>query len=351
MIEYDPKVGVAAIDHAPTARPEGCVIDAPRGRHRAAALAGYGAAVFLLWIAPATGCAWFAVSLADPLGRADPVPKLVVVCFTALAALVSSIWWTRRHRNHTLRRLAERVELDSRALVAGAMRVFHSTTLNFTAPVLLSLLRSRGARNIAVRIAPERHLLPLGAPLNVAFEPVPLDERDERFQQLVGHATTPTTPLGRSGSPVVRRVRRLLAHGIVRTGVIVMCTVGFASVVLWGVRVRSAATDMVWLAGMVATVAFAVHRVFRSPAAAEHFAVPGGVACPKLTGAGWYVFDRCRSVLVAERVLDGSWRFHIRDTGDRESFGQATTAEIELLLCAWLSPQAPPTAQQLESLA
>ncbi len=185
-------------------------------------------------------------------------------------------------------------------------------------------------------------------PIEAGFEPVPLDETDERFEELrAAHETDPPRRCETLGRRRVRRwILRLLPIAFMLPGLAVMAAAGAWRFV--GV-----------LAVVLVSVAAMIYVLSQfEPAGGQSQdgwrLVPGGVLGLRAAGRAWHLtlLTARDAILIAwpETPARRRWRVAVASREDWLT-RRATPMELRMLLSAWLSPLEPPAAQQLSDFA
>jgi len=278
----------------------------------------------------------------------------------ALSAAVA-IWWfavVRKPRAHR--------EIDARLNAvdaAGALKALqshlrrHSADLNYHAKLMLGSLARRGHVGITVRACDEDKRQEI-EPIDVRFEPIPLNEADPSFAELQSGFRPAGLPYAGSSAQQAdaadlrRTFRRNLrfAGGWLPLFVFVLTASNLASQLASGASIGRVDVCLMIMAGLL-LLSVGGRGAWRS--AKQWLLVPGGVVArkPARKKSQWQVhlFDRRRSVLLVRQQNRNIWSVGVAD-GDGEENAFLTQVEAYTLLRAWLSPLAPPPVEQLSDL-
>lgn len=283
-------------------------------------------------------------------------PMLLVPALAAAVGLLIAFFAQRNALRRMHRSARQRLGADIEALVCDEMqRPFFGTYTG----LLWKALRRSPLTDLTIRIRESRSPAPL-RPLTVPFEPLPLDESDERFAHLsdtvdgtCGPATRPASKRQRSTAwPVSNRAIALIGFGGFLLLCIQMCNLALQAVVNPSLRWLTTAT----LSVMAVSVLLVVTGVW-SPTRSKSprwFIVPGGLVHRSLRRRTnkWnlHVFDRRACLLMLRRERgERRWIVRVADA-DRQEDITMTRNEATLLLRAWLSPLSPPSADSITDL-
>lgn len=218
--------------------------------------------------------------------------------------------------------------------------------------LLLELAR-RPFRPSIIRLWPGERLTPV-TPLDIAIEPITLDESDAAFDELseaLGDTQQRSTQ-NRYDATARRRLRRNLA---LSGGWLVIGIFAFNTLV----AVLRALGERAMNEGLVIWPLFLLlmlggKRQARGLRGACHWLLVSGGLLQQRTG-GWrkppstHLFTAPRSLLCVYRLQGKQWGFIVADVEGCE-VGIATKRELDMLLRAWLSPHPPPTNEQVQAL-
>jgi hypothetical protein len=260
------------------------------------------------------------------------------VATVSLALPLAGRWSARRVRRCAASADPQDVADDLPKLIDAARGLGVPAGLRAVAAVV----HERGGAGKSIRIVRSAFPQPQPEPLDVPFQPQPLNEAHTALPCAGGGAGDSTASTQRSEFR-----RRVLLRGgwwVFALGVIPAALQLLASVF------RKDVADVLMLATLVALLLFApVDWRFNR----QWFLVPGGVVLRK---AGWrsarwtlHLFERTSSVLFVGMSARTQWLAAVAD-GKEASHLQVTPAEADLLLRAWLSSVPPPPIETLSDL-
>ena len=225
-------------------------------------------------------------------------------------------------------------------------------------PFLQALVES-GRVGRTFRIAGDKHLRPI-QPIDVYFEPRPLDETADTFADFVAAIDSPPdAPASQSNEHPVARSERLAFS---KLNVRVRKAGGWFGLILGSIFFLRQAMDwirfgrvnpmlMLWLVVMIGWLLRLTGTSLRAPV--QWFLVPGGIVSRALPRRAreWTVslLDRRSSVLCVYRSTKHMWIATVASQAGYW-FSPCTENEATLLLRAWLSPLPPPTLDKLSDL-
>jgi hypothetical protein len=196
------------------------------------------------------------------------------------------------------------------------------------------------------------------SPIEVPFEPLPLDESSPAFQSLASmqasgarsqnaHERSP----GPLGLPLAWRRRLRLGAG----WVVIACfafNLVIASIKAW--QIGKPTMEQMWWLGFFILMLWGVGGFGAWRSTDQWLLVPGGVVrrSAKSRSSEWklHLFTRAQAFLL---ITEGRRRNCQVCVADMQESATATLtiAEAELLLRTWLSPLPPPSAEQLTDLS
>lgn len=221
-------------------------------------------------------------------------------------------------------------------------------------------IAQQGRVGVAVRIARPLRATPIH-PLDVPFEPLPLDESVPLFVGLEQHAeatrgeTEPTQAAHPSADG--KLARRGLRRRILLGGGWIMIAIFAVNAALAGWEAYRARhitfSSVMWTVYLIIALAgWGRSCAWRSQQ--QWLLVPGGLASrrARFRRRDWelHLFRRESSVLIVKNGSQQLWTAHIAD--DKEyQLARMTTREASMLLRAWLSPLPTPMLERLSDLA
>jgi len=293
------------------------------------------------------------VSLFVAVIRGGPSISLSAAMVAIMGALVFISWWEYRNwRSQMGRASSVPVALRARNLFR------HDRTASFagaTHSTAIALARS-GERNLVVLVNRAAELRDI-RPLDVEFEPIPLDGTDPRWEQLYPRIASPkrvaewrellnpTTVWGDIYS-FMRRHRNATQAIIL---IAIVATIAFE----WGSMRGSASIYLATLGIIIAAQLVSSLGIFRGPS--DGFVlVPGGI----LHRSGkrrdgdrpLRLYRRSECVLCLAGTRGGTI-YVACARGDECMTQQIDSVAAEILLAAWLSPLEPPGESQIAALS
>lgn len=260
------------------------------------------------------------------------------------------IW--RRLWQRNFETALEAIAENPTALTSAGVEKMRELGLQFTVAgirVLGQQLLKRGWLGYSFRIAP-RADQPTPAPLEVAIEPMALDESSEPFLQLsssgsVSAATAAAKSLEQSES--TRRFRRSFA--VIWLSVVIFILLSIPHFIRF-IRSGQASFSLLMYAFLIG-VMFLQASVGLDHKRNRLLAVNGGLLFRKfnwLGGGGVHLFNRDNSVLFVFRAQKKQWWWAVFGPGyEKGAWMFGTAAEAEMLIRAWLSPLPPPEPDRL----
>lgn len=193
-------------------------------------------------------------------------------------------------------------------------------------------------------------------PINVPFEPIPVDESAPAFVDLCSAVDEDPMQLSKSSgansfgedTEFVRRLWRKFSFIYRGTWSIVALILLIASA-----RSGSLKSGLIVLGVMLLSILTGSATRGGWKDNEQWFLVPGGIAVRTLqrSARAWdiHLFVRQQSVLSLYRSKQRFWYLFIADSEERKQV-QITRAEARMLLRAWLSPLPPPAPDRLSAL-
>ncbi len=219
---------------------------------------------------------------------------------------------------------------------------------------LVTEVLSGGGRNVTLRLGAPVDANPVEA-LVVPFEPIPLDETSDAFEELADVCRGPPGDNGAAQTGEERRVIRKMRARFRQSG----GWIGFVFAAIFTLQMMISAARATRFAYVVlAWPIIAAWWMLRSSkswsdSSTQWLVIPGGVAVRsrRWRRKAWKVevLARSRAVLCAFREVRGLWHVIVAEP-DLRFERNCTMAELELLLRAWLSPLEPPEAGMLSDL-
>lgn len=207
-------------------------------------------------------------------------------------------------------------------------------------------LLANGHSGLTLRAGPPKLMRPI-RPLEVYFEPLPLDEAqptvEELWQQATGGATSETDSAFRR--PAASALRKtVLFSGGWRSVTGLLFAVCFLLLLGWG---GGGGRAIAIIVASLVLVRFAYG--WKSGAGNRILIVPGGIL--QSSRAGLQLFRRTECVLLSHRHQKHPAP-HVTLVGSagRKAQFVTTTRELDTLLAAWLSPVEPPTPELIAQL-
>ncbi len=304
------------------------------------------------------------VSGSNPFAGMNPDLRLLLV-----VAAVGTVTWlvafpARRMRERRVQRRAKRVvaDLESDGVSEAVEQFCKSFPYETEAPArsICRALAEMGRTNLTFRcdfLSPR----PAIDPIDVPFEPAPLDESVAIFAGLEHDAVqdarsdlaaaASTTTRGRQKKTGLGRRVRLFGGWPV---VVVVGILGLAQALgqLASGALSPAAFVLIMAAAAIAF--FGVGGVGAWRHNRQFLLVPGGLVVRKPVRKApgeWnvHVHARVSSVLLGYQKAKHSWLICVADAKVHNT-ALVTKAEVEMLLRAWLSPLTPPPVEQLSDL-
>ncbi len=286
-----------------------------------------------------SGSVWQA--LTSPVGSG----ALLAVALTGAVVTIATLIDRRRLRR-ALRAAGSRPPAEVLAMALDAP-VWFGDPLGALRAALETLHRTGAIRGLAFAA-----LRPTEAgqirPIESAFEPVPLDEADARFEELRAAAeqdgSPPVRSLSARGSR--RMLMRLLPVLAMLPGLLILSAAGawrFVAVLL---------VVLIAVAGLSLVLSWLAPTQGRSDGLWQ--LVPAGVLVLRPAGSRWrptLLTARDAAVVCWPATSERS-RWHVCiGSSEASVHRRITPLELRMLLAAWLSPLEPPKPEQLSDLS
>jgi len=229
---------------------------------------------------------------------------------------------------------------ERRAAILNTIRT-HSAVVE-----LGRLLVSQGRVGFVLRGVPASARTEV-EPLQVPFQPVPLNERDPAFGELASHhAPFPATNDSRSWFD-----RKVLPAVATYTGLVFVAVITLTETV----RLLQTGRPTVKFGMFLGFTAWLVWGLRASPnwqSSCQWALVPGGlIRRVPARKSSWrlHLFEPAKSILILTGY-HGHWSYaYVADAAQSGSL-QLRRSELDLLLAAWLSPLRPPRLEEIADL-
>lgn len=291
------------------------------------------AAVMLVVIVCALPCCVLISVGGAPLGMLVWLAALVLGCVGYLAS-------ARQARLRVEEAIARSTMPDAAKIARDIVRHAGDFVRRDAVKAMARALPGEGRTGLAIRIGPSDCLSAI-EPIADSFEIRPLKEGDPTFIELAGATGDSADRLKAT------RVRKRALAWLVLIAIGAACISFF--VLAWP-RIRS---RMLLTIPLYAALSFGLYAMGWSAPMLEWYVVPGGIVLRKRFGPyrkqQLRLYSRASSVVVIFLRRMEHWGVFASD-GTTLDEGRFTSAEVALLLRAWLSPAAPPTREQIEAL-
>lgn len=279
----------------------------------------------------------------------------------AVLSAAVAIWWMAAARKpHALREIDARLNADGEAGVVKAVETYlrrHRLDLKYHAPLMVSSLVQRRHLGLTARACDDDKRQAV-EPIDVPFEPIPLNEADPSFAELrSGFGSDGLSHEGCNAqqaddASLRRTVQRNLRFAGGWFVPVVFVVLGFILVYQLVTGGAINPVHVFWfLMASASLLGIGGRGAWKSTR--QWLLVPGGVVArkPARRQEQWqlHVFDRRKSVLLVRQANRNLWAVRVEDDEAHES-AFLTQAEAHTLLRAWLSPLEPPPAEQLSDL-
>lgn len=286
------------------------------------------------------------------------VPTVWVLA--ALSAAVAIWWFAVVRKPRAQREIDALLNAGGDAEAVKAVEIYlrrHTLDLKYHAPLMVSSLVQRRHLGLTARACDEGKRQGV-EPIDVPFEPIPLNEADASFAELrsgfgpVGLSHEGATARQAYDADLHRTFRRNLrfAGGWLPLVAFVVLAIIIGYQLATGASINPA--HVFWLV-MVSLSLLGIGGRGAWKSTRQWLLVPGGVVArePARRQAQWqlHVFDRRKSVLLVRQANRNLWAVRVDDAEAHES-ALLTQVEAHTLLRAWLSPLAPPPAEELSDL-
>lgn len=279
----------------------------------------------------------------------------------AVLSAAVAIWWMAAARKpHALREIDARLNEGGEAGVVKAVETYlrrHRLDLKYHAPLMVTSLVQRRHLGLTARACDDDKRQAV-EPIDVCFEPIPLNEADPSFAELQSGFGPAGSTHERSNAQQAddASLRRTVQRNIRFAGGWFVPVVFVALAVFLAYELATGASinpvHVFWFA-MVCASLLGIGGRGAWKSTRQWLLVPGGVVArkPARRQEQWqlHVFDRRKSVLLVRQTNRNLWAVLVEDAEARES-AVLTQVEAHTLLRAWLSLLEPPPVEQLSDL-
>lgn len=281
---------------------------------------------------------------------------LVGLVLGSFVALV--LWGIRKWREEPIKNRARRAvaSVEHDELPRVVERFCKNFAIEAGLPVrsICSALVGVGKTGVVFRsyLSAER---PLVEPIDVPFEPVPLDQSDAMFAGFEANTTSGGSFSVDGESPQTKTgfARRIEFFGGRWLVVLICAGVVIQGLVHW--MQGTLASPTFWMVLVLLLIAFlGIGGVGAWQHGKQWLLVPGGLAVRKTARKAkskWDVrlYTRRSSVLFVRQTTKRQWLVCVAEDAASDHV-MVTRSEVEMLLRAWLSPLTPPPIEQLSDL-
>jgi hypothetical protein len=292
----------------------------------------------------------------SPAGFVTQRPFATGVIAAAVAmpvALVARKLWARKTKQRRSELMGMRCELPIRERLVAILHSQQDYSDRETQ--VTSALAADGVGNVVALMGKSRQLS--RSPIDVPFEPVPLDESAPAFRSL-----SPTCSAAREEAiaraqhpgpfelPPTWRRRLRLGAGWLAIGIFAFNLL-LSSIRAW--KIGKPTLEQMWWLGFLVLMVWGVGGFGAWRSTDQWLLVPGGVIrrSAKSRSSQWnlHLFTRTQAILLITDSRRSNRQVCVAD-GQQSATASVTPAEAELLLRAWLSPLPPPRIEQLGDL-
>ncbi len=293
----------------------------------------------------------------NPVAAWNPMVQGILVGLV-VASCVGILWGIRKWREQpTMDRARRTVASIGRPELPRAVEKFcEHFALEAVLPArsICAALVGGGKTGLVIRsyLSDER---PRVEPIDVPFEPVPLDQSDAMFSGLEVSTTSDGAGSvdGESRQTKTGFARRIEFFGGRRVVVFLGVVVVIDALLHWMTGTMLSPTFWMLVVCLL-VILLGIGGVGAWQHNKQWLLVPGGLAVRKTArkaASKWGVrlYTRRSSVLFVRQTTKRNWLVCVAEVASSDHV-MVTRAEVEMLLRAWLSPLTPPSVHQLSDL-